>query len=423
MKVSQLVLLSSAATVLTSSLLGFAEFARGEVLLSTTGRAMYDSRVFGGLNPADDYIFTLEPRLIYRREAGQLKLNSDAGLRINRYNDFQELDSEDFFTSVRFSLPPEASAIASGTFETSYDERTDVNYDVNARMREKTFLSRLSTLFPVGLKTSVAFGGSYRKEDRQHFNDRETWEGTAAFRYTDFLGGTTFEARYRRLDVESTGVNAIGIPLDQQSDIYSVSLSRPIYHDVRGSISYGYRVLHRSRAEVFGQDGRAAGSIFAVNIEGPFLPSTRFPKVDSSLSFGYQEAETPGIADTGGSRFFGAARLGWHVRERTQLYLQARRALELTIDDLTIETTSAEIGVTQSVGNFTALNASIGYEERDYRTTPRSDDAFTAHLAANYRITKAWSASANYRLRATDSNSPIADYERHVVWIAATYTF
>ena len=423
MKVSHLVLLVSAGTAVTSSSLGFAEFARGEVLLSTTGRAMYDSRVFGGLNPADDYIFTLEPRLIYRREAGQLKLDSYAGMRVNRYNEFQELDSEDFFTSVRFSLPPEAGTRASGSFETSYDERTDVNYDVNARMREKTLHSRVNTLIPTGLKTSVALGGSFRKEDRNHFNDREIWEGTAAFRYADFLGGSTFEARYRRLDVESTGLNFLGIPLDQKSDIYSVSLSRPLYHEVRGSISYGYRVLHRSRAEVAGMSNRAAGSIFAVNIEGPFLPATRFPKVESSLSFGYQEAETPGIADTGGSRFFGAARLGWHVRERTQLFVQARRALELSIDDLTIETTSGEIGVTQVVGNFTHLTASVGYEERDYRTLTRQDEAFTAHAAANYRITKFWSAAANYRLRATDSNSVIASYDRHVVWLSATYTF
>jgi Uncharacterized protein conserved in bacteria len=423
MKVSQIVLLGSAATALTSSLLGFAEFARGEVLLSTTGRATYDSRVFGGLNPADDYIFTLEPRLIYRREAGLLKLDSHAGLRVNRYEEFQELDSEDFFTSVRLSLPPGTGTVASGSFETSYDERTDVNYDVNARMREKTFHSRLNTLFPTGLKTSVSVGGSYRKEDRAHFNDREIWEGTAAFRYTDFLGGSTFEARYRRLDVESTGLNFLGVPLDQKSDIYSVSLSRPIYHDVRGSISYGYRVLHRSRAEVAGMSNRAAGSIIAVNIEGPFLPATRFPKLESSLSFGYQEAETPGIADTGGSRFFGAARLGWHARERTQVYIQARRALELSIEDLTIETTSGEIGVSQSVGNFTHLSASIGYEERDYRTLTRQDEAFTAHVGANYRITQAWSAAANYRLRATDSSSTSADYDRHVVWISATYTF
>ncbi len=423
MKVSHIVLLTSAATALTSSLFGFAEVARGEVLLSTTGRAMYDSRVFGGLTPADDYIFTLEPRLIYRREAGVLKLDSHAGVRFNRYEEFQELDSEDFFSSVRFSLPPGAGTRASGAFETSYDERTDVNYDVNARMREKTLHSRLNTLFPTGLKTSVALGGSFRKEDRNHFNDREIWEGTAAFRYTDFLGGSTFEARYRRLDVESTGVNFLGIPLDQKSDIYSVSLSRPLYHEVRGSISYGYRVLHRSRAEIAGQSNRAAGSIFAVNIDGPFLPASRFPKVDSSLSFGYQEAETPGIADTGGSRFFGAARLGWHVRERTQLFVQARRALELSVDDLTIETTSGEIGISQQVGNFTSLVASVGYEERDYRTFSRQDEAFTAHAAANYRITKSWSAAANYRLRATDSNSTMANYDRHVFWVSATYMF
>lgn len=423
MKALKLLPLAAVATVCASSAFGFAEFARGEVVLSTTARAMYDSRVFGGVNAADDYIFTLDPRLIYRREAGQLKLETYAGTRINRHVEFQELDSEDFVGGIKLRLPADAATLPSGSFETSYDEHTDVNYDVNARMREKTFMSRIDANIPTGLKTAFALGGSFRKDERNHFNDRKTWDGTAAFRYGDFLGGSAFEARYRRLNVESTGGNPWGIPLDQSSDIYSLSFSRPIYHDVRGSISYGYRVLHRSTAEIFGGDSRSAGSIITVNLDGPFLPASRFPKLDSSLSFGYQKAESPGINDTGGSRFVGSAHIGWHARERTRLFIQARRSLELSINDLTVETTAAEIGVTQSVGNFTSTSASIGYEERDYRTVNRRDEALTAQLGASYRITAAWSASANYRLRATDSSATNADYARHVVWVAVNYTF
>lgn len=423
MKATQLLLLTATTALSTASAFGFAQFARGEALLSTTARALYDSRVFGGANGGDDYVFTLEPRLIYRREAGQLKLDSSLGARVNRYVEFNELDSEDFLASLRLRLPPEGSTVASGAFETSYDEHTDVNYDVNARVREKTFLSRANALIPTGLKTSVVLAGGFRSDQRNQFSDREAWDGSAGFRYGDFLGGSAFELSYRRLEVESTGGNPWAIPLDQQSDLYSATFTRPLYHDVRASLSYGYRVLHRSRAEVAGTENRSSGSIISVRLDGPFLPESIFPKIESSLMLGYQEAETPGINDRGGSRFIGAASVAWHARERTRLFLQARRSLELSINDLTVETTILEVGATQSIGNFLQTSASVGHEERDYRSVGRSDRAFTASLGATYRITKAWSAQAHYRVRASESDATFADYARHVAYVSANYTF
>lgn len=424
MKAHHLILLAGVASLSSSLAFGFAEFGRGELMLSTTARAAYDSRVWGGLREDGDYIFTIDPRLIYRREAGQLKLRGEGGLRVNRYYEYSELNSEDFVGSLKLSLPPEASSLATGSFETSYDEHTDVNYDVDQRIREKTFLTSLNADIPAGLKTTLLLGGNFRRDQRNQFSDRETREGTVGFRYLDFLGGTSFDLRYRRLEVETTGGNAWNIPLDQQSDIYTATISRPIFHDVRGSVSYGYRVLHRSSAEVFGGPYDKGGSIFAVSLVGPFLPESMFPKVESSLSLGYQKAESPGINDPGaGNRFVGAMHLAWHARERTSLIFDARRAVELTINDLTVETTGGSIGVNQQIGNFTTAGISAGYEERKYRTLDRRDDVFVATASATYRISHAWSAGADYRLRAVDSAVASSDYSRNVISVSASYLF
>jgi hypothetical protein len=413
----------AAAALGSSVAFGFTEFARGEVILSTTARAVYDSRVFGGLNPADDYIFTLDPRLIYRREAGQIKLDSFVGVRINRYKDFTELNSEDMVASVKLNLPAEGATLASGSFEAGYDEHTEVNYDVNQRLREKTFLTRLDSVFPLSTKTSVLLGGSFRHDQRNEFSDRESRDGTAGFRYQDFLGGSTFDLRYRRYEVDSTGENFLHVPLNQQSDIFSATLTRPIYHDVRGSLTYGYQMLNRSEAVALGQETRSGGSIFGVTIDGPFLPQSLFPKVDSSLTFGYQKSETPGINDKGGKRFNGAMNISWHARERTRLFFNARRSLELSINDLTVQTTGVNVGIQESVGNFTALTASAGYEQRNYQSLNRQDDVYIFALGAHYKITTRWSASADYQFRSSASNSTTADYSRHVVSLAAIYTF
>jgi hypothetical protein len=427
MKTTHLLVIFVALISTGSTVFGFAEFARGEVVLSTTARAAYDSRVFGGLNPEDDYIFTLDPRLIYRREAGQIKLEAEAGLRFNRYLDFKELDSEDLVTSLKLRLPPGGPSLASGRFESRYDEHTDVDYDVNTRIREKTFANYLDADIPLGLKTALLLGGSYRKDQRNQFSDRDTWDGTAGFRYQNFLGGAAFDVKYRHLSVESSGDNEFGIPLDQSSDIYSATFSRPVYHDVRGSVTYGYRILNRSAAEVMsGLEERSEGSLFALKLDGPFLPQTLFPKVDTSLTLGYQKNESPGINDTSSSRFIGLLHIGWHARERTQIFLDARRATELSVNDLTVVTTGASLGVRQSIGNFTTTSASIGYEERDYEVIgplARQDNVFTAQASANYKITSAWSAAAHYRLRQAESDFSLADYSRHFASVELTYIF
>jgi opacity protein-like surface antigen len=421
-------IVSIATTIIGgSTAFAFAELARGEVVLSTTAREVYDSRVFGGINGADDYIFTLDPRLIYRREAGRIKLEAMGGVRINRYQEFQELDSEDLVTSVKIRLPAAGATLASGVFESSYDEHTDVNYDVNLRLREKTFYNHLAADIPISLKTVLLLGGSFREDQRNAFSDRTTWDGTAGFRYQDFLGGSAFDLTYRRLDVQSSSQNEWSIPLDQKSDSYSATFSRPVYHNVRGSITYGYRILNRSEAEVFnGGDRRSAGSLFGLRLDGPFLPESMFPKLESSLMFGYQKNETPGINDTSSSRFIGTVHVGWHARERTRLYVDGRRALELSVNNLTVQTTGVTVGVNQSIGNFTSTSLSAGYEQRDYRTPvlgDRSDDVMTVQAGAHYRITSAWSANANYQLRKSQSSVVAADYARHVVSLEATYTF
>ena len=427
MKTPHLILCLSATILGGSTALGFTEFARGGLVLWCTARALYDSRMFGGLGPADDYIFTLHPRLVYRREAGLLKLEASAGVRVNRYLDFNELNSEDLVTSVKLWLPPEGPSISSGSFESSYDEHTEVNYDVNLRIREKTFSNRLSADIPIGLKTALLLGGSYRDDQRNAFSDQKTWDGTAGFRYQNFLGGSAFDVRYRHLDLESSGENELGIPLNQESDIYSATFSRPLYHDVRGSITYGYRVLNRSQAEILsGLEERSAGSIFALGLNGPFLPQTIFPKLESSLSLGYQKNETPGINDTSSSRFVGSLNVSWHARERTRVFFDARRALVLSVNDLTVETTGFNVGVNQTVGDFTTTSLSVGYEEREYQTIDllgRTDDVYLLQTGARYRITSAWSAAANYSLREAQSSEAVADYGRHLVSVEATYTF
>src|SRR5690606_16646408 len=105
--------------------------------------------------------------------------------------------------------------------------------------------------------------------------------------------------------------------------------------------------------------------------------------------------ETPGINDSSSNRFVGSLHVGWNARERTRIIFNARRAMELSVDDLTVETTRISLGFDQSVGDFTTATFSVGYEEREYdsvdttiTTLARDDDVMFLQAGARYRITK-----------------------------------
>lgn len=418
------ILFTCTALTLVPSALAFTEIERGELLLSTTASATYDSRVLGGASGADDMIFTLFPQLIYRRsETAQLKLDAHAGVSVKRYYDLTQFNSEDVTSGINLRLPQGVGPRFSGSFKMSYDEHSDVNYDVNQRVRDKIFSTRLDTNFLAGLKTSFDFDAGLLQAHRNIYSDRDQWDAGLGFNYLDFLQGTALHVRYRHLDNETSGDNSFGVPLNQKLDTYSVGLSRPIYSDVKASVSYGYRILDRSRAETVTGETHYAGSFVSASLEGPFLPASRFPKLDSSLSLFYQSSDVPGINDNNTRRFGGAANLSWQARPNTKLSLNARRALELTIDDLTVESTSASFGVTEDIGHFIDAGATVGYDHRVYRGISRDDNVFFFQGRIGYRMTKYWSASGNYYYRNSDSSNAIANYQRHIVSVSANYTF
>ena len=130
--------------------------------------------------------------------------------------------------------------------------------------------------------------------------------------------------------------------------------------------------------------------------------------------------------DTNTKRFNGGLNISWDARERTRVYFDARRASELSINDLTVDTTTFMLGVRQTIGDFTTASMSAGYEQRTYdaiEQVDREDDVLRFQVGARYRITQAWSAAADYSFRDNDSNDPVADYARHLVSVEATYTF
>lgn len=423
------------AAVSTADCFGFAEFARGAVTLETEARGTYDSYFIGSRDPnhTDDYFLTLNPELRYSRKAGLAEVSAFAGVSVLRYDRNSEFDSEDFNAGFRTGLPVSEGSRLSGELSLSYNESTVVDYDVMDRIPTKSLGGAFSFAYQLGLKTSLQDSFNYSRSNRSAYSDQEFFGNQFSFLYKEFLGETSLRLTHGYDRTTSSGDNVLGAELDQTANSFSGSLSRPIIGKLVGEATYGYRILHRSAQEsIFGQT-KQNGSFFSLGLNGPFLPPSKFPKVESSASITYQESRSPGINDMGGKTVTGDVRLSWQARERTKLSFNASRSVDLSANDLSVENTRALFTVSQSVGNFTTLNGSLGYTWRKYRGLDRKDNTFEAALDGRYAITKYWSAGASYSYQDNSgSGTPLAlaayrmraeDYTRHLVSIFVTNLF
>ncbi len=395
---------------------GFAEVARGALTLDTELRLTYDSYFIGADIPGDDdYFASLRPTLRYVRRAGLAEITGDVGVAIMRYDTHDRYDSEDLNAKLRAELPFADGARLSGFVDLTYSEATRVDYDVMDRVRAETYRASINFQYKLGVKTSLTERFSYGNTDRSGYSDQEIITNNLGFVYSDFLHGTSLSLNHGYTSTTSSGLNARNAELDQTSNSFSASLSRPIAGPLRGTVTAGYRILDRAARETDIGQTEIKGAFYSATLSGPFLPPSRFPKVQSSASITYQESESPGINDTGQKTLTGDMSLSWQARERTDVSLSANRSVNLTASDLSVETTRATVAVNQRVGIATSLSASLSYVWRDYSNLDRSDNTLDFTLSGGYQLTRYWSFGASYTYEKNDtsgSDSPIFSYRR-----------
>ena len=301
-----------------ASCFGFANFAGGGVTLETEGRMTYDSYLIGAKKLGDDdYYASLRPELKYVRKAGLAQMDGYVALTLLRYNTYKEFDSEDFSAGFHSELPIDEGSRISGNFNLTYGESKAIDYTVLDRIPTKALAASLSFNYKLGLKMGLTEAFDYANTSRTRYSDQSTFSNNFAFHYSDFLEGSTLSLSHGYIRATSSGDNVLGADLDQTSNSLSASLAHPIVGQLIGEVTYGYRVLHRSALESVEHQTSQRGSFYTVNLKGPFLPPSKFPKLQSSASITYEEARSPGINDLGQKTLTGNMSVSWAARERT----------------------------------------------------------------------------------------------------------
>ena len=397
---------------------------RGEITASLTGTEIYDSNVFGTPDATADFSTTLAPRLSYRRQAGQIEAEANAGISFIRYLDQTQLNADNLAVDGTLRFTESDLRNYSGFLSAAYVEASDISTDLNARINTKTTTLAGHAALATGPRSDVTLDGNYADTLRSLGSNQQILTTEVVYDYKDFFYGNTLRLSGDYDELRSSGDNSLGVPLNQNSHTLTAGLERAFAETaLRVRVSYGYRVLNRSGAETASGARQQEGSVFTASLEGPFLPEKYFPKITSRFSLAYQDAATPGINDTGTKELTGSLSLAWQARENTKVSFTAERNQHLSVSDLSVVSTHVQLELDQTLRYNLTGSLTTGYDWSSYRTTAREDRTASVGAGLKYHFARAWDASLTYALNSTTSTFRQSTFDRHVVSLGVTYQF
>lgn len=397
---------------------------RGEVTASLTATATHDSNVFGTPDAIADWSGQLSPRLAYVRKAGLVEADATAGIAFIRYLDQDQLDADNLDASVTLRITEADFRNYSGLVSATYREASELDTDLNLRTNTKNTIFNGRGALITGPRTNAAVSATYTDSSRSTGSDHQILNTEALYDYKDFFYGNSLRFVGSYDELRSSGDNAFGVPLNQNSYVVSVGLGRALYHNtLRGGISAGYRVLNRSAAESPDGVRKRSGYVLGASLEGPFLPVRYFPKVTSEFAVNYQDAATPGIQDTGSKILTGRLHLAWKARELTNVSFTVDRSQRLSADDITVVQTSVRLGLEQTLRANLTGSLSATHDWSSFGTLNRDDRTLTLTAGLRYRFARVWSADFSSIYTDTKSTLPRATYARHLNSLSLTRDF
>ena len=409
---------------LSSPLLAGIPVGRGEIFSTVTATTTYDSNVYGSPAAIEDFSATLSPSLNYVRKAGLIEAEVNLGVAFVRYLEETALDAENFFTNATLSIPASEERNYSGSVSAGYVEASDIDNDLNTRVDTQTTTLEARSALVAGPRSDFGLDLSHVDSQRSVASDQQTLNSELTYGYKDFFYGNNLRLAIEYTELQSSGNNALNVPLEQTSYSFTVGLNRLIANDtLRVGVDYGYRILERSAAETASGETRQNGSVFSASIDGPFLPKKYFPKVESRFGIAYQDSATPGINDTGSQDVTGFLSLAWQAREATSVSFAARRSQRLSSNDLSVVSNNIQLRLDQTLRTNLTASLNAGYDWSTFSTVNREDRTSSLGAGLRYQFARSWNANLSYAFTSTTSDTVASEYDRHLVNLSVSYRF
>jgi len=190
---------------------------------------------------------------------------------------------------------------------------------------------------------------------------------------------------------------------------------------VSGGPNYRHSTFDEDEAD--DGDGRDANE-FGLQVGVGYRASRT---INTRAAIGYSLVRFEDSDRENDDRATGSAGLTWAPGNGTTLDLEARRSLELSVEDdedSRIRTSaSATLAHSLRLGSRSALSSSIALSIARISDLDRTDRGLTAGLTYAYRLTENAFFSASYRFSRRDSNDNDEDFYRNLLSIGLTVSY
>lgn len=391
-----------------------------EATATTTYQSNADARRGGG----DALYVSLSPVLEFERRGAWLETRALAGVEFEHTVSGPGTDRDARRAGVNLGTVKSANPRFAPSLRTLFTESYISDLNVNARIFTRQTATAAAAEITVSPELTATLSSTYETNRAEGFTSRHSFENRG--RLDSSLGGRrTLFAEVSHRVIASDGAAGGTAALDQRALNTAVGFTQGFGTATRASLGFGYLDQRRSAGETRQNSRGSSGTSVLASLEGPFLPPSLFPKLTSQLRVAYSRLENPGLLDTGDKQLTGELVVGWAARAATRLGLAAGRTRNLTVSDLTVETTHTHILVDQAVGRQTVLTATAGYEWMTVRGLVRHSEGAIATLLATRKLGSRgrWEGSFNYSYRDLNSSEQIANFAQHTGRLSTTYRF
>lgn len=315
---------------------------QGALTVGIDSEFEYNSNV--GLNDDEngDFIISVLPKLIYRYDQGAVRVDAFAGVRVDEYDDFNDISSDSFRSEVELTFPyGDELYNYSAQINAGYNEITRGDADLQDAVDKE--------ILHLDVNGKYVFTDRYYALAGVLYRDQKTVSGN-------------FD------DVET-----ITVPVDF---FYRYS------EDLSFGLGYRYRTTEVSGATTADSDDHA----FYGAAEGRLTPT-----VDGALRVGYQQRDFEQSTYSDDDSLFAEAALSWTCVQDCTVELSFGREQLTSLATQSVESTYVNLEWDYPIDAKLTATLGVGYEDRDYTDLDtgdfdRNDEIVTVQASGDYNL-------------------------------------
>ena len=359
-----------ACTLLASPVRALVSLNDGDTHLyvTATGSAAYDSNIFARADGQGDFILSAGLILEYARRAGAIGINATMAVNASRFGDNTTQNFNDPAFKVEFL---KSGGRTTGSLKLGAAYVSEADAVIGERTQSWNYLSDLNFKYPVIERYS--FSGELGYTDRVYDHPSSL---------TD-------------LETFTAGADLL----------YALTSTRDL---VAG---YEFRRSDTSANSSYDDHSFTAG------VSGRILP-----KLSGSVRAGY-EVRTPRGSSTDGDYrgLTASASVTWTLSQRLKLTGLLNRDNSVTANNQSVNTTSGEIALQETLNRKLAFNASLGGGRSRYLNAleaGRHDEYLTWGTGLKYTMNDHVSSSLDYLFTQNWSTISLSDFTRHTITLS-----